>query len=49
MRALPAMMYQIDRNFTNIAYDNARKVINYTMTHNYTLMNAAELDADIES
>ena len=49
MTALPPLMYQIDRNFTNIAYDNARKVINYTMTHNYTLINADELDADIES
>ena len=49
MTALPPLLYQIDRNFTNIAYDNARKVINYTMAHNYTLINADELDADIES
>ena len=41
-------MYQIDRNFTNIAYDNSRKVVNYTMDHDYKLINADELEADIE-
>ena len=41
--------YSVARNLTNPVYDDARKVVNYTMDYEYTLMNDRQsiLDANI--
>ncbi len=41
--------YSIDRHFHNPVYDDARKVVNYTLNYTYTLTNDRQsiLDANV--
>ena len=37
MKAVGPIGYSVERTFTNPTYDDARKVINYTMEYEYSL------------
>lgn len=37
MSSIGPINYTVSREFINPVYDDAKKVINYTMEHNYTL------------
>lgn len=38
--------YNISREFVNPIYDDAKKVVNYTMKHDYELMNPIDANGN---
>ena len=39
MSSVGPLNYEISRNFNDVVYDDAKKVLNYTMSYDYELLN----------
>ena len=40
LKSVGPLNYTLNRNFTNLTYDDVRQVINYTMDYDYEMTNA---------